>query len=74
MGVLPLGDLIRNRLSQMRSPVLFVLAAILFGLDVLIPDLIPFVDEILLGIGTLLLARRKKPAPPGTAPPRGRTS
>lgn len=37
----------------------------LFALDVLIPDLIPFVDEILLGLFTVLLAmvRRKKADP-----------
>ncbi|PVV17723.1 MAG: hypothetical protein B6D79_16525, partial [gamma proteobacterium symbiont of Ctena orbiculata] len=33
---------------------LFLLTASLFALDLLIPDLIPFVDELLLGLLTLL--------------------
>jgi hypothetical protein len=37
----------------------------LFVLDILVPDPIPFIDEILLGLGTLLFAswRRRKPRP-----------
>ena len=40
---------------------LFAGTAVLFILDVLIPDMIPFVDEVLLGLLTILLAsiRRK---------------
>ena len=34
---------------------LFAIAASLFFIDLLIPDLIPFIDEILLGLLTLLL-------------------
>jgi hypothetical protein len=49
--------------------VLFAVAAILFVLDFFIPDVIPFADEILLGLGTLLLGNLKKrrdpPSPPG---------
>lgn len=35
------------------------LTGVLFLLNVLVPDPIPFVDELLLGLVTLLLARRK---------------
>ena len=49
-------------LSRLSYPRLFVVAAVLFGLDTLIPDVIPFADELLLGLATLLLARWKKPA------------
>jgi len=45
--------------SGLRSPWLFAATAALFLVDLLIPDLVPFVDEILLGLLTLLLARRK---------------
>ena len=41
--------------------------AALFVVDLVIPDFIPFADEILLGLGTLLLANwknRKARAPP----------
>jgi hypothetical protein len=39
--------------------VLLAITGGLFILDVLVPDLIPFVDELLLGLATLVLARWK---------------
>ena len=33
----------------------------------LVPDMVPFVDELLLGLGTLLLANWKKRKEPGSA-------
>lgn len=61
--------------SKMRFPKLFMLTAILFVIDLIVPDMIPLVDEILLGLGTLLLAslrttvvdrlRTVEEAPPG---------
>ena len=48
-------------LSRLRSWQLFVLSVILFVVDLLVPDPIPFVDEILLGILALLLGRWKRP-------------
>lgn len=53
-------------LGRLSFPRLFLLAATLFLLDLLVPDFIPFADEILLGLGTLLLSRWKKPAGPET--------
>jgi hypothetical protein len=54
--------------SRLRFPTLFLVTATLFVLDLLIPDVIPFIDEILLGLGTLLLAswknRKPRPIPP----------
>ena len=41
--------------AKLRFPQLFTIAATLFFVDLLIPDLIPFIDEILLGLLTLLL-------------------
>lgn len=46
-------------LSRLSFPRLFVISAGLFVLDLLIPDLVPFADEILLGLGTLLFANWK---------------
>jgi len=48
--------------SGLRFPTLLAVIGSLFVLDVLIPDLIPFVDEVLLGLFTVLLAmvRRKR--------------
>ena len=53
--------------KQLKSSTLLLIVTTLFVLDVLIPDPLPFVDEIILGIMTILIARwqsrRKKPAP-----------
>jgi hypothetical protein len=63
-------------LGRLSYPRLFLLAAGLFVADVVIPDFSPFADELLLGLGTLLLANwknRKAGAPTGTIdgePPR----
>lgn len=50
--------------GRLRFPVLFLLAATLFVFDMFIPDMVPFADELLLGLGALLLANLKKKAPP----------
>ena len=44
----------------LRFPRLALLVAALFVADLLVPDFIPFVDEILLGLGTLLLTGLKQ--------------
>ncbi len=46
--------------SRLRFPVLFGITAVLFFLDFITPDLIPFADEILLGLGAALIASFKK--------------
>lgn len=55
---------IRDRLvryaSGLRFPRLLALTLALFVLDLIVPDMIPFVDEILLGLISLLLATLKK--------------
>lgn len=56
----PLLTLILRFANRLRFPVLFGVTASLFVLDVLIPDFIPFADELLLGLGTLLLANWKR--------------
>lgn len=51
--------------GKLSYPRLFLVTAAVFVADMLIPDFIPFADELLLGLGTLLLAnwkRRKDPA------------
>ena len=51
-----------------RFPTLLLMTGGLFGLDLIVPDFVPFVDELLLGLGTLILARwkdhRQLPPPP----------
>ncbi len=67
---------IRNRViggvtSRLKFPSLLALTAGLFVLDLLVPDVIPFVDEILLGLATALFAlwREKVPPPVPEKPP-----
>lgn len=45
-------------LSRLRYPKLFLVIAGLFMVDLAIPNLVPW-DDILLGLGTLMLARWK---------------
>lgn len=45
--------------SGLKFPQLFAFVAALFVVDLVIPDLIPFFDEILLGLLTLLLGSLK---------------
>jgi hypothetical protein len=46
--------------SRLRFPKLLALASAVFILDLVFPDIIPFADEILLGLITLLLGTLKK--------------
>lgn len=59
-----------NWARKLRHPTLFKLVAALFVLDIFIPDFIPFADEILLGLGTLVLAnwKNRKHGPEATDP------
>ena len=59
-----IGGLVTRFAAGLRYPTLFGLVAALFVIDLVVPDLIPFIDEILLALGTLLLgALRKRRAP-----------
>lgn len=48
-------------LGRLSYPRLFAVTAALFVLSLIVPDPIPLIDELLLGLGTLLLARLKRP-------------
>lgn len=64
---------IQDFASRLRYPQLFFALAALFVLDLIIPDVIPFADEILLGLLTVLAGRlkapRRDPAPAAEKPP-----
>lgn len=49
--------------GRLSYPKLFLLTAALFVGDAIVLDFVPFVDELLLGLGTLLLANWKKTRP-----------
>jgi hypothetical protein len=65
-----LGPILRW-FGKLSYPRLFLLTAILFVVDLVVPDVVPFADELLLGLGTLLLANWKKRKVPaaGDKPP-----
>lgn len=49
--------------SRLRFPYLFLLTAVMLGLNLFIPDAIPLADEIIMGLVAMLLANwKKKPA------------
>jgi len=54
-----LAGSLREFATGLRYPQLFFLTAALFVVDLFVPDMIPFADEILLGLLTVLLARLK---------------
>ena len=45
---------------RLRFPQLFAITLILFVVDLIVPDMIPLADELLLGLATLLLGSWKK--------------
>ena len=54
------SDRLLEYAGRLRFPKLLGLAAVVFLVDLILPDVIPFADEILLGLITLLLAMLKK--------------
>ena len=62
MSLIPsvLLNAVNGRLERMRFPTLFLIMAGLFVFDLFIPDFIPFVDEIVLAIATLMVGNLKR--------------
>ena len=63
----PLTGPILAYASRLRFPTLFWITLSLFVVDLVIPDFVPFADEILLGLATLAVSswkRREEPRPP----------
>jgi hypothetical protein len=66
---------VKNRLLRwlegLRFPTLLLVAALLLLVDLIVPDVVPFVDEILLALATVVLARiKRRPAGEEPAGPR----
>jgi len=58
----PITAVLVRYASRLRFPYLFLITAVLFLLNLFLPDAIPFADEILLGLVAVLLGSwRKKP-------------
>ncbi len=65
----PVVAIVVGFFSRLRFPVLFALTAIAFLVDLVVPDMIPFADELALGlIAALLAAWRKQRAPEDERP------
>lgn len=54
--------------ASLRFPVIFFATACLFALDMVLPDPVPFLDELILGLMTAMLASWKRPADPPQGP------
>lgn len=69
-----IGALVVRYASRLRFPYLFLVTAILFMGDLILPDLVPFADEILLGLLTALFGtwrRRRVSGSESLAPEQG---
>ena len=63
------GPSLLSFLGGLRFPQLFTLLAIVFLLDLFVPDLLPFVDEAVLGLLTLMMGMwRDRRSPPDKPP------
>ncbi len=51
---------------RLRFPYLFALTAIVFVLNIFVPDAVPFADEILMGLMTVLLGSIRKKRDPAS--------
>lgn len=56
------AEQILHQLAQLRFRNLFLIVAALLLVDLAIPDFVPLIDEILLGILTLMFWMWRKPA------------
>ena len=68
-----IGNLVTRVTAGMRFPTLFLIVGGLFLVDLVVPDLIPFYDEILMAMLAVLIASIRKPGrildPAGDAGP-----
>ncbi|MES9992020.1 MAG: DUF6116 family protein [Candidatus Thiodiazotropha sp.] len=64
MTQIPIIAALLKYADRLKFRQLFLLTASLFAVDLLIPDFIPFVDELLLGLLTLLFGSWKKSKAP----------
>lgn len=58
---------VRRWASGLRFPWLLAVVAAVFLADLLVPDLVPFADEILLGLVTVALGAIRRRRPPDGA-------
>jgi hypothetical protein len=66
-----IGGLVSRFAAGLRFPTLFKVCAALFLVDLVVPDVIPFADEILLALLTLMVAAFRKRGGVTAASPAG---
>ena len=55
-----IGKMVGDFASNLRFPQLFTVMLVVFLVDLVVPDIIPFADEILFGLLTVLLGSLKR--------------
>ena len=64
-------EFVQTTISRLKFPQAFALFAALFLFDLVFPDFVPFIDEILLGLGAALFGMWRERVPVGpVAPPK----
>ncbi len=64
------SQVVENAVSKLKFPQAFGVFLVLFLFDLVFPDFVPFVDEILLGLGTAVFGLwRERVAPPAARKP-----
>ena len=65
------SEFVQRTVSRLKFPQAFALFVGLFVFDLIVPDFIPFLDEILLGLGAALFGMWRKKVPvSGSAEPK----
>ena len=59
MSAFSVSGLVGRYASRLATGPLLIVVVALFVISLVVPDPLPFVDEILLGLAALMLARRK---------------
>lgn len=60
MNSIPIIETFLKNANQLKFKNIFFLVVGLFIIDLLVPDFIPFIDEIILGLLAIILANWKK--------------
>jgi uncharacterized membrane protein YesL len=69
MAAEPAQSVVESFASRLRYPQLFFVLVALFLLDLFIPDMIPFADEVMLGLLAVLVGRLRTPRDEPERPP-----
>ena len=64
----PASEFAQRAASRLKFPQLFGVLLALFLFDLIFPDFVPFIDEILLGLGATLFGLWRERVPVASAP------